>query len=212
VDESEAASKRGSTTADLDPQEKSWIEAAQRGDSRAFERIYRMHSGRVYALCLRLSADPLRAEGFAQDAFVRAWRKLASYSGMGPFGAWLRRLTINVVIEAQRREKRENRWLVPGYEESEMRQGSEIVSTDEGMAAVRVPQTGTEISVDLERAIATLPPGARQVFVLHDVDGWPQKEIAALTGVTLGTIKAQLFRARRLLRGRLRGFGEMDAS
>ena len=183
-----------------DADERAWIEAAQAGDTRAFERLYRMHAGGVYGLCLRLSADRVLAEGFTQDAFVRAWRKLDGYAARGPFGAWLRRLAINIVFEAQRRDRREGRWLAGNLEESEMSES----------ALPSASETTPGLAMDLERAIATLPAGARQVFVLHDVDGWRQREIAELTGVNLGTVKAQLFRARRLLRGKLRGFDERD--
>src|SRR5712692_10125336 len=132
------------------------IHRAQQGDQAAFAALYREHVGRVYALCLRLTADPARAEELTQDAFVRAWERLAGFRGESTFSSWLYRLTVNVVC------------------------------------------------LDLERAVATLPAGAREVFVLHDVERYRHEEIAELTGIAVGTSKAQLFRARRLLRERLR--------
>jgi len=140
------------------------IHRAQQGDRTAFEALYRAHSGRVYALCLRLTADRALAEERTQDAFVRAWERLATFRGESAFSSWLYRLTVNEVLLERR--------------------------------AIG----GAGIALDLERAVAALPPGAREVFVLHDVEGYRHEEIAQLTGIAVGTSKAQLFRARRLLR------------
>ncbi len=196
---------RDSATGGNDPQEQAWIGQAISGDTRAFEHLYRLHAGRIYALCLRLSSDPELAQGHVQDVFVRAWRKLEGYGSRGPFGAWLRRLAINQVIDAQRKEQRERRLFTQAGEDSEMMQEASIGSDIREGGAASVPPQKTELSLDLERAVASLPPGARQVFVLHDVEGWRQREIATLTDVAVGTVKAQLFRARRLLRVKLEG-------
>jgi RNA polymerase sigma-70 factor (ECF subfamily) len=163
------------------------IQRAQQGDQAAFEELYRAHVGRVYALCLRLTADRVRAEELTQDAFVRAWERLASFRGESAFSSWLYRLTVNVVFLSQRAGRR---------------RALRVFTTDDP-AALESPGDvpGTEAGrLDLEHAIAALPRGAREVFVLHDVEGYRHQEIAELTGIAEGTSKAQLFRARRLLR------------
>jgi RNA polymerase sigma-70 factor (ECF subfamily) len=163
------------------------VRRAQDGDRSAFERLYREHVGRVYALCLRLAGDPARAEEYTQDTFVLAWRKLGSFRGDAAFSSWLHRIAVNTVIQAGR---------------SEGRRRSRIARSDDG--ATPEPAGATPgLRIDLERAIAALPPGARSVFVLHDIQGYRHAEIAELTGLAVGTLKAQLHRARRLLRERL---------
>lgn len=162
------------------------VRRAQNGDQSAFELLYREHVGHIYALCLRVSGDPARAEELTQDAFVRAWAKLGSFRGEAAFSSWLYRLALNVVSASRRSERR--RWArVRTMVES---------SSSQGSSAESAPAAG----IDLERAIRSLPAGARAVFVLHDIDGYGHKEIAELMGVAPGTSKAQLHRARRLLR------------
>src|SRR5881398_1188558 len=162
------------------------IQRAQRGDPAAFEALYRAHVGRVYALCLRLTADAARAEEFTQDAFVRAWERLASFRGESAFSSWLYRLTVNVVFLSRRAARRRLQ---------------RVFATDDPGTLERPGRDANPgLGVDLERAVAALPPGAREVFVLHDVEGYRHEEIAELTGIAVGTSKAQLFRARRLLR------------
>src|SRR6266581_4714562 len=165
------------------------IRRAQQGDRAAFEALYRAHVSRVYALCLRLTADAAQAEERTQDAFVRAWERLATFRGESAFSSWLYRLTVNEVLLGRRAERRREQ---------------RIVTTDDPAALERPPGTdpasGGGSALDLERAVAALPPGAREVFVLHDVEGYRHEEIAELAGIAVGTSKAQLFRARRLLR------------
>ncbi len=165
------------------------VRAAQAGDTAAFEQIYRLHVGRVYALCLRLAGDATRAEILTQDVFVRAWRKLASFAGRSAFSTWLHRLAVNVVVEDMRADARRNGRVVMMEDLSQVD------------APGREAPPGT--ALDLERAIAALPAGARLVFVLYDIQGYRHEEIAALTGLAVGTSKAQLHRARRLLREEL---------
>ena len=187
--------------------EASIIRAAQAGDARAFEQIYRSYVGQVYGLCLRMVADVTTAETLTQDVFVRAWDKLGLYEGRGAFGGWLRRLTANQVIEDRRRLARDRRWVDSNTEVETMDQGRTAATrapyalSPVGAAVVRPRET--EAAIDLERAIATLPPRARQVFVLHDVSGYRYREIAEMLGVALGTVKAHLHRARSLLREEL---------
>jgi RNA polymerase sigma-70 factor, ECF subfamily len=165
------------------------VRQAQAGDQRAFREIYRQHAGRVYALCLRLTGDAAAAEERAQDVFVRVWQSLGSFRGESAFASWLHRLTVNVVLMERRTTRRRESRVAPAADPS----------VAEG--AGREPAVG--LNIDLERAIAELPEGAREVFVLHDIEGYPHAEIARLTGIAEGTSKAQLFRARRLLREKL---------
>lgn len=160
------------------------VAEAQSGSERAFALLYQAHSGRVYGLALRLTSDPVAAKELLQDVFVRAWERLATFRGDSAFGSWLYRLTVNLAITARRTEVRRIRRV---GDESEMVEGKAVVPAQGG-------------DVDLERAIAALPTGARTVFILHDVEGYTHEEIARATGIAIGTSKAQLFRARRLLR------------
>lgn len=166
-----------------------WVERARGGDVAAFEELYRRHAGRVYALCLRMCGNAAEAEERTQDAFVRAWEKLDSFRGRSAFSSWLHRLTVNVVLGCWRRQGRRRERVVPF---------DEAAGPEAPEAAAPAPPAGA--AVDLERAIAALPAGARTVFVLYDVEGYQHQEIAELTGLAVGTCKAQLHRARQLLR------------
>jgi RNA polymerase sigma-70 factor (ECF subfamily) len=162
------------------------IQRALDGDVTAFEQLYRENVRRVYALCFRMSSDPALAEELTQDVFVRAWQKLPSFRGDSAFSSWLYPLTVNVALTERR---------------SRVRRTSRVFGTDDPTLFER-PESSPkpETGFDLEKAMATLPPGARSVFVLHDVEGYKHEEIAELTGVATGTSKAQLHRARKLLR------------
>jgi RNA polymerase sigma factor (sigma-70 family) len=163
------------------------LRAAQRGDADAFERLYRAHVGRVHLLALRLTGDTARAESLTQDAFVRAWRKLATFRGESSLATWLHRLTVNVFLLDERGDRR--------------RSGREL--TDAPLDALDGPRRHEALDLDdrmdLERAIARLPEGARLAFVLHDIQGYTHDEIAALSGVASSTVRVQLHRARRRL-------------
>ena len=162
------------------------VARARAGDAAAFEAVYRAHAGRVYALCLRMSGDRARAEELTQDVFVRAWERLALYRGESAFGTWLHRLAVNVVLEDARRvRRREARVRAEGDEPMDR------AASPAGLCA--------EERITLEQAVAALPPGARRAFVLHDVHGYKHDEIARLTGLAPGTLRAQLHRARQLL-------------
>jgi len=156
------------------------VQRAQAGDFSAFEAIYRRDAGRTYALCLRMTADPALAEELTQETFIRAWSKLNSFRGDSAFRTWLRRLTINVVLT-------DRRGRGPSLAEQ---------VDSEQLAAALDPGA----AIDLESAISKLPPGARTIFVLHDVEGYRHDEIAGMLGVASGTSKTQLHRARKLLR------------
>jgi RNA polymerase sigma-70 factor (ECF subfamily) len=164
------------------------VRAAQAGDLSAFGRIYREHVGRVYALCVRLTADRVFAEQLTQDAFVRAWERIATYRGESSFAAWLRRLTINVVMAERRAASRRER---------------RVVTADDETLAGAPLERSDDADIDLERAIARLPEGARTVFVLHAIEGYQHDEIAELTGIAEGTSRAHLHRAREILKKEL---------
>ncbi|HEU4628380.1 MAG TPA: RNA polymerase sigma factor [Gemmatimonadaceae bacterium] len=161
------------------------VAQAAAGDRHAFERLYRAHVGRVYSLCARMVGDPAAAEELTQDVFVRAWEKLALYRGESAFSTWLHRLAVNVVLNHRKAEGRRRTRL----------------DDDQDVLDVQpARQAPAGARLDLEEAIAALPPGARRVFILHDVEGFKHEEIATMLGVTSGGSKAQLHRARMLLR------------
>jgi RNA polymerase sigma-70 factor (ECF subfamily) len=163
------------------------VALAAGGDRQAFERLYRMHSSRVYSLCTRMSGSRTKGEELTQDVFVRTWEKLPQFRGESAFSTWLHRLAVNVVLNARNTEgKRASR-----TDETDV--GDE--RWDEGARAPMYIER-----MDLADAIAKLPAGARKVFVLHDVEGFKHEEIAEMCGITSGGSKAQLHRARLLLR------------
>jgi RNA polymerase sigma-70 factor (ECF subfamily) len=166
--------------------EDSLVRKAQAGEAAAFERLYEMHVRRMYALCLRMVSDHKKAEELTQDIFVRAWEAMSTFRFQSAFGTWLHRLGTNVVLGHLRSEKR--------------REGK--VSTTEDLEAFEngARQAMPETKLDLERAIASLPDGAKEVLVLHDIEGYRYREIAEMTEIAEGTVKSQLNRARRLVR------------
>ena len=166
------------------------VEKASAGDRQAFEALYRVHVNRVFALCVRMTNDRSSAEELTQDVFVRAWQKLSLFRGDSAFGTWLHRLAVNVVLNARKSEGRDRRRFGGKDEEDE--------EPMEATLAARPSIPG--LSIDLEQAIGMLPSGARRVFVLHDVEGYKHEEIAEQLSITTGGSKAQLHRARMLLR------------
>ena len=173
------------STEGIEPIMEDLVREAQGGDVAAFEALYRQHVGRIHALCRRLG-DAGRAEELTQEVFVKAWRRLDAFPGDYPFEGWLCRLAINLVLTDNRSHRRRSRREAPAED-----------STMEAHASLPAPPG---LALDLERAIEGLPPGARQVFVLHDVEGFRHEEIAKQLGLTAGTSKAQLHRARKLLK------------
>ena len=167
--------------------ERADVSRAQNGDTRAFERLYRTHAARVFSLARRMIGVDLAGE-LTQDVFVRAWEKLRTFRGESAFGTWLHRVAINVILHRRGVLKVERGRL----------------DDDEGaLDQVAARRGSSELGMDLEGAIGKLPSGARAVFVLHDVEGFKHEEIADLLGVTAGTTKAQLHRARMILRQHL---------
>jgi RNA polymerase sigma-70 factor, ECF subfamily len=171
-----------SRTAELD----AMVRGAQRGEVAAFEAIYHRFAARVHTLCLRLCADGCRAEELTQDVFVRTWRKIDTFRWESSFETWLYRVAVNQALTALRSHRRRTSW--------------ELLTDDPAAVAGPSRQAHPGRVLDLEKAIAALPHGARTVFVLHDVEGYRHGEIAKLMGLAEGTCKAQLHRARRLLR------------
>jgi RNA polymerase sigma-70 factor (ECF subfamily) len=168
------------TVADLDRDD---VRQAQGGDAAAFERVYRRHAARIHTLCARM-LSPDEADDVTQDVFIRAWQKLELFRGDSAFGTWLYRLAVNLIL-ARRQTRATQRSRYGG-------------DTDAIPLAGR--RDRPDLRVDFDAAVRTLPPGAREVFVLHDVEGYTHDEIAGLLKVTAGTSKSQLHRARMSLR------------
>ncbi|HEX9407469.1 MAG TPA: RNA polymerase sigma factor [Thermoanaerobaculia bacterium] len=169
-----------------DESSRALIARVQNGDVDAFELIYNEHSGRVYALCLRLlGGEQIAATELMQDVFVRAWKNLGRFRGESAFSSWLHRLAVNAMLENARSDKRRVARVLPMEDTSQIGAFS--------------PGDSPELRIDLERAIARLPAGARTAFVLHDIEGYQHQEIAEQLGVAVGTVKAQLHRAHKLL-------------
>jgi RNA polymerase sigma-70 factor, ECF subfamily len=165
--------------------EKALIARAQQNDCRAYEVLYRTHVGRVLALCYRLCNDREMAEDLTQEAFVQAWRKLGGFRGDSAFGSWLYRIATNTVLSYLRQQK-------------PFRNSLDIDDMDQV-----APGAPLDVRLGLDAAIGRLPDGARTVFVLYSLEGYSHDEIAGLLGIAEGSSKAQLHRARRLLRGYL---------
>ena len=162
---------------------------AQQGDADAFHLLYREHVGRVYALCLRMAGNVAEAEEYTQEVFVRAWERLGTFRGESAFSTWLHRLAVNEVLQARR---------------SSTRREARVLPTDSETMAQHAAPTAHAPMPELEQAIQGLPDGAREVFVLFEIEGYQHQEIAEMTGIAEGTSKAQLHRARRLLRERVK--------
>jgi RNA polymerase sigma-70 factor, ECF subfamily len=179
------------------------VQAARRGDMRAFERLYRMHSGRVLGLCLRMTRQREIAEDCVQQTFVRAWKNLATFEGRSAFGTWLHRIAVNEVLTNRRnRGTRSEGTSLPTREEDE--------DTFESVADLTVAADSGDV-MDMEKALATLPEGSRHVVVLQAVYGYSHEEVAEMLGIAVGTCKAQLHRGRKLLRERLGLHEELDS-
>ncbi len=169
------------------------VQRARGGDVRAFERLYRDHIGSVYGLCLRLMRDPAWAEDCAQEAFFNAWRALERFETRSSFGTWLHRIAVNVVLSRRRKRVSEVDSHVPGAD------------TEDGSGEAPGEWTlDTPVEVrEIEAAIGALPDGARDALVLCGIYGYSHVEAGQMLGLAEGTCKAQLHRARALLRARL---------
>lgn len=172
------------------------IRLAQQGEERGFERIYQLHSQRVYALCLRMMrGNAAEAEDLTQEAFLQLFRKIGTFRGESAFSTWLHRLAFNVVLMRLRRRSYE---AVSLDEMLEPRENTPGVQKYIGRRDPRL--SGSVDRIDLERALKQLPPGYRAVFILHDVQGYRHKQIADIQGCSLGNSKSQLHKARARMR------------
>jgi RNA polymerase sigma factor (sigma-70 family) len=163
------------------------VERARRHDVRAFEALYREHRERVFALSLRLTRDAMAAEELTQDTFVRAWRGLPGFRGDSRFTTWLHTITVRAHLKKRRTLLR--------------RAAREVAESDIDTFAFAARRAMEGTDIDLERAIARLPDGAREVLVLYDIHGYKHREIGSMLGIAEGTAKAQLHRARKMVRG-----------
>lgn len=179
------------TSRDTVADEAAWIRQAQRADRKAFEALYRLHSDKVYGLCLRMTGNVSEAEDCTQDAFIQAWNKMQKFRGDSAFATWLHRIAVNTVLGRMRKSKREQDRIQAVADCSP----SPLSTTDSGELR------------DLSEAIERLPAGARHAFVLHAVYGYSHNETGDMLGIAPGTSKAQLHRARRLLTQQLKQQG-----
>jgi RNA polymerase sigma-70 factor (ECF subfamily) len=164
------------------------VARAAAGDARAFEELYRAHLPRVHSLVRRMTAGR-DADEITQDVFVRLWQKIGSFRGDASFSTWLHRLAVNVVIERFRTDQARRARIHGGENIFEM---------------LPAPTQTRDLGMDFEAALEKLPDGAREIFVLHDVEGYKHHEIATLLEISAGTSKAQLHRARMMLRKHLK--------
>lgn len=187
------ARPRRTETAELPEPEA--IRLAQQGDAAAFERIYRLHSRRVYSLCLRMVGNTTEAEDLTQEAFLQLFRKISTFRGESAFSTWLHRLAVNVVLMKLRKKSGTETSLEEVTEPDEESGGPR---RDFGTPDLRL--VGSIDRVNLQRAVDRLPPGYKSVFVLHDVQGYEHNEIAEIMGCSIGNSKSQLHKARMRLR------------
>ena len=166
------------------------LERARRGETEAFEALYRAHAPRVYALCLRLTADVMQANELTQDVFIRAWHAIPAFRADADLATWLHRIAVNAMLQQRRGDRRREARVALAEDRSD---------DAEAMMEGSVHTRDVLAEIDLERAVAMLPAGVRRAFVLHDVEGYSHVEIATMTGLAAGTLRAQLHRARQLL-------------
>ena len=171
------------------PNDSTDVLLAAGGDRKAFERLYRSHVNRVFTLCTRMCGSRVRGEELTQDVFVRAWEKLPQFRGDAQFSTWIHRVAVNIVLTDRKNEARNRKRMVED-------------ESDDGETPLQKASVtpGYGDRMDITAAMEQLPKGARQIFVLHDIEGYKHEEIAEMCGITAGGSKAQLHRARLLLR------------
>lgn len=175
-----------------DGDEQVFLARARQADQAAFAELYRLHVGKVYGLCLRMTGNASEAEDCTQEAFIQAWRMLERFRGDSAFSTWMHRVAVNTVLGRMRKERRE---------QDRMRAVSDM--------QVQEQTSGDSANMeDLQQAVDQLPSGARHVFVLHAVYGYSHEETGDMLGIASGTSKAQLHRAKRLLAQQLNLHGE----
>jgi RNA polymerase sigma-70 factor, ECF subfamily len=174
------------------------IERAKQGDGGCFEALYGMHKRRVYSLCLRMTGNTAEAEDLTQEAFLQLYRKIATFRGESAFSTWLHRLAVNVVLMHLRKKG------LPEVSLQETLEPAEEDGPKRDFGAQDQVLAGSIDRVNLERAIESLPPGYRIIFVLHDIEGYEHNEIAEMMGCSIGNSKSQLHKARMKLRDLLK--------
>jgi len=174
------------------------IEKAKQGEASAFQALYDRHKRRVYSLCLRMTSNTAEAEDLAQEAFLQLYRKIGTFRGESAFSTWLHRLTVNVVLMHLRKKS------LPVVSLEETTQAGEDDTPKKDFGADDLALAGSIDRLHLRRAIESLPPGYRMIFVLHDVEGYEHNEIATIVGCSIGNSKSQLHKARMKLRDLLK--------
>jgi RNA polymerase sigma-70 factor (ECF subfamily) len=160
------------------------IQAVQGGDIQAYNRLYQEYIGQVYGLCYRLTGEKMLAEDAAQEVFIQLWKKINNYKGDSKFSTWLHAVTSNITISYMRKQKG---WLQKMF-------------NIEDSVAMNAQAEGSSSTIDIERYVARLPERARLVFVLYAIEGYRHEEIATMTNMAVGSSKAQLHRAKQLLK------------
>jgi RNA polymerase sigma-70 factor (ECF subfamily) len=181
-----------------DPNEADLIERAKQGDAWAFQALYDKHKRRVYSLCLRMTSNTAEAEDLAQEAFLQLYRKIGTFRGESAFSTWLHRLSVNVVLMHLRKKS------LPVVSLDETTSSGEEDTPKKDFGAQDLALSGSIDRLQLQRAVADLPPGYRTIFVLHDVEGYEHNEIANIMGCSIGNSKSQLHKARMKLREMLK--------
>ena len=174
------------------------IDRAKQGDAEAFQALYDRHKRRVYSLCLRMTANTAEAEDLTQEAFLQLYRKIATFRGESAFSTWLHRLSVNVVLMHLRKKG------LPVVSLEEATQPGEDDTPKRDFGAEDLALAGSIDRLQLQRAVESLPPGYRMIFVLHDVQGYEHNEIAKIVGCSIGNSKSQLHKARMKLRDLLK--------
>jgi RNA polymerase sigma-70 factor, ECF subfamily len=174
------------------------IDKAKQGNAEAFQALYDRHKRRVYSLCLRMTANTAEAEDLTQEAFLQLYRKIATFRGESAFSTWLHRLSVNVVLMHLRKKS------LPVVSLEETTQPGEEDTPKKDFGAEDVALAGSIDRLQLQRAVESLPPGYRTIFVLHDVQGYEHNEIAKIVGCSIGNSKSQLHKARMKLRDLLK--------
>jgi RNA polymerase sigma-70 factor (ECF subfamily) len=171
------------------------VRLAQQGDADAFERIYRLHSRRVYALCLRMVGDPMQAEDLTQDVFLQVFRKIGTFRGESAFSTWLHRIAVNIALMRLRKKALAETSIdaIANPEEETAQPPQEFGGPD-------LRLNGVIDRITLQAAINELAPGYRAMFILHDIQGYEHNEIAQMFGCSAGNSKSQVHKARMRLR------------
>ncbi|MBZ5628946.1 MAG: sigma-70 family RNA polymerase sigma factor [Acidobacteriia bacterium] len=174
------------------------IERAKQGDAESFAGLYALHKRRVYSLCLRMTGNTAEAEDLTQEAFLQLYRKIVTFRGESAFSTWLHRLAVNVVLMRLRKKGLPEVSLEESLEPQQEDGPRKDIGARDNMLA------GSIDRLNLERAIESLPPGYRIIFVLHDIEGYEHNEIAEMMGCSIGNSKSQLHKARMKLRDLLK--------